>query len=119
MSAVAAAAIAHVSFTVGFGRPETEGYAEATIDTSMLLSLLHSDHTASSWDMFCSPESAACVAAYVELANTARQYSRFVNVTLKAVPESFLGEMREISGRLEAFSSRWLWARTSSRCSRR
>lgn len=51
------------------------------------------------------------MAAYVELANIAKQYSRFVNVTLKAVPSSFLSEMGDISSRLDAFSSRWLWAR--------
>lgn len=104
-------ALSDPSFTVGFGRPETEGFDESAIDTSLLLSVLHSSNNSNNFALLCSPESAACIAAYVELANIAKQYSRFVNVLLKEAPSTFLSEMRNISGRLDAFSSRWLWAR--------
>lgn len=102
-------ACAYASLTVGFGRPETEGFDEATIDASQLVSFLHGN----THIPHCSPESAACIAAYVELANVARRYSRFVNVTLKANPSSCLSEMRSISHRLDAFAGRWISARKS------
>jgi hypothetical protein len=93
---------------VGFGRPETEGFAEDTLDAPLLLALLETEEGR----LLCSPESAACVAAYVELATIAKHYSRFVNVRLKDAPASFLAEMRDLGGQLDAFSSRWLWARS-------
>jgi hypothetical protein len=63
--------------------------------------------------IFCTPESAACVTAYVDLANIARDYSRFVNLTLKVDPMRCVQEMSDIAARLDGFSSRWLWARES------
>ncbi|GMK54054.1 hypothetical protein CspeluHIS016_0106400 [Cutaneotrichosporon spelunceum] len=92
-------------FTVGFGRPETEGFEQGTLDASLLITLIDSDETA----LFCSPESAVCVTAYVELATIAKHYSRFVNVLLKESPGSFQVEMRDLDGQLDVFSRRWLW----------
>lgn len=99
------------SLTVGFGRPETEGFESSTIDCSVLMEYLQSSR--SDIGMFSTPESAACVMAYVDLANVAREYSRFVNLTLKVDPMRCAREMGDIGARLDAFSSRWLWARTS------
>jgi len=98
---------------VGFGRPETEGFATATIDTSLLLAYLEANTSGNSTgvELFCTPQSAACVVAYVELANIGRDYSHLVNTALKADPASCWSEMEKISGTLDRFSSRWLWAR--------
>lgn len=85
------------SFTAGFGRPETQGFDEAALDTTILLE--QDDPTA------------ATVAAYVDLAAIATRYSRFVNIRLKCDPGSCWEELEAIGGTLDAFSSRWLWAR--------
>lgn len=97
--------------TVGFGRPETEGFDPASVDCSALMEYVQ--FGSSDIGLFCSQESAACVLAYVDLANIAKEYSRFVNVTLKADPKRCTEEMSDIGAMLDAFSSRWLWARES------
>lgn len=91
---------ADLSFTAGFGRPETQGFDETALDTTALLK--HADCTT------------ATVGAYVDLAVIATRYSRFVNVGLKSNPASCWEEIGSIGGLLDSFSRRWLWARKCS-----
>lgn len=89
--------LADTSFTVGFGRPETQGFAEDALDTTALLEQTE--------------PATAVVAAYVDLAGIATRYSRFVNAGLKSRPASCWSEITSIASRLDTFSSRWFWAR--------
>lgn len=101
---------------MGFGRPETEGFHPASVNTSKLLSFIESSNSERTADMelFVAPESAAYVLAFVELATIAKDFSGFVNDTLKIRPALCLSEMERISRSLDGFSSKWLRARMSS-----
>lgn len=88
---------ADTSFTVGFGRPETQGFAAEALETKLLLEQADAG--------------AAVVAAYVDLAAIATRYSRFVNHGLKSRPAACWDEIMSIGSQLDTFSSRWLWAR--------
>lgn len=103
---------ADCSLTVGFGRPETEGFDPSTIDVGLLESYL--EGRCPDLAPYCSIETAACIVAYVELANIARHYSQFVNVTLKINPGSCLGEMKTINQNLDRFAARWTSPREST-----
>lgn len=100
------------SITVGLGRPESDGYNPPSLDTTLFLTYLESNGAQTGLAPFCSLETAACIASYVELAKIAQEHCHFINTTLKTNPMSCRSEIERIGRLLEDFSKRWLWSRS-------
>lgn len=103
------------SFSLGFGRPETEGFDLASLDTQPLKSVISSSKD-SALRLVCDPQAAATVAAYVELALIARRFKDVVALASRSDYRRDRGdvEIADISGTLDCFASQWLWARESA-----